>query len=74
MVDVSTPAPIDRTAIALELKAGAPLALGGARVQLANVDAALDELIAAGVLATAAVTHAHGDDAAVLAYLRAAPP
>lgn len=74
VVDVSTPAPTDRTAIALELKAGAPLALGGARVQLANVDAALDELIAAGVLATAAVTHAHGDDAAVLAYLRAAPP
>lgn len=74
VVDVSWPAPIDRSAIALELKAGAPLALGGARVQLANVDAALDELIAAGVLATAAVTHAHGDDAAALAYLRAAPP
>ena len=74
VVDVSSPAPLDRAAVAIELKAGAPLALGGARLQLTNVDAALAELIAAGVLASAAVTLAHGDEAAVLAYLRTLPP
>lgn len=74
VVDVSSPSPADRAAVAIELKAGAPLALGGARLQLTNVDAALAELIVTGVLASPAVTHAHGDEAAVLAYLGAAPP
>jgi len=74
VVDVSAPAPAGRAAVAIELKANQPLALGGARLQLANVDAAVGELIAAGVLASAAVTCVHGDEAAVLAYLRTLPP
>ena len=51
-----------------------PAPTRGARLQLANVDAAVGELIAAGVLASAAVTCVHGDEAAVLAFLRALPP
>ncbi|MBK9035300.1 MAG: hypothetical protein IPL61_29280 [Myxococcales bacterium] len=74
VVDVSSPTPADRVAVAIELKAGAPLALGGARVQLANVDAAVAELVVAGVVGGGAVTHAYGDEAVVLTYLRAAPP
>lgn len=73
IVDVSPPAPRDRAALAIELKAGEPLALGGARLQLANAAAAVAELIVAGVCG-AAIEHAFGDPAAVLAHLRALPP
>lgn len=73
IVDVSPPAPRDRVALAIELKAGEPLALGGARLQLANADVAVAELIAAGVCG-GAVEHVHGDPAAVLTHLRALPP
>ena len=69
-VDMSPPAPGDRAVVAIELKAGEPLALGGARLQLARAPEAVRELVATGVVgAGAALAQVFGDPAAVLAHL-----
>ena len=71
IVDMSPPAPADRLARVLELKSGAPLALGGARLQLAGYRDALAEIAAlTGVIDEhAAVELVYGDPALVLAHL-----
>jgi hypothetical protein len=61
-------------ALVVELKAGAPLAFGGARLQLARAADAIAEIAATGVIAQARFEQALGDPAALLAHLRATPP
>lgn len=70
-VDMSAPDPAARRAHVIELKAGEPLALGGARLQQANHAAAVAEIQAAtGALAGATPSElVYGDPAVVLAHL-----
>lgn len=65
--------PVDRrSAVVVELKAGAELRLGGNDHQLRNAEDAVAELIAAGALAaTAGLTRVSGDKDVVLAWLSA---
>jgi hypothetical protein len=74
VVDLSPPAAADRPALVLELKARAPLAFGGARLQLARAADAIAEIAATGVLAHTRFEQLQGDPLAVLAHLRALPP
>lgn len=74
VVDLSPPDAARRPALVVELKAGALLAFGGARLQLARAADAVAEIAAGGVLAHARFEQVQGDPAAVLAHLRAAPP
>src|SRR5262245_52583252 len=75
-VDMSAPAPVDRTAHVIELKTGEPLVLGGARLQCANHPAALAEITATTAVITAAtaVELVYGDAAVVLAHLGVVEP
>lgn len=74
VVDLSPPDAGRRPALVIELKAGAPLAFGGARLQLARAADAVAEIAATGVLAHTRFEQVQGDPAAVLAHLRATPP
>jgi hypothetical protein len=70
VVDMSAPQPGERRVYVIELKTGAPLALGGARLQCANHAAAVAELAATGIIAaTSPVELVYGDAAAVLEHL-----
>lgn len=75
-VDMSAPDAADRDAYVIELKTGEPLAIGGARLQLARYREALAEIAAL----TAAVTAAtrcelvYGDAGAILAHLGVVAP
>jgi len=75
VVDMSSPAPGRRRVVVLDLKLGAPLVLGGggAGVQFANAQLAVEAIAArAGIIAPGALyTLASGDKAEVLAYLGA---
>jgi hypothetical protein len=75
-VDMSAPRPPDRRVHVLELKTGAPLVLGGARLQCANHRAAVDEIAATtGIVdATTRVELVYGDAGVVLAHLGVALP
>jgi hypothetical protein len=70
-VDMSPPVPADRRAHVIELKTGEPLALGGARLQVARHREAVAEIAAttAVVAAGAEVELIYGDAALVLAHL-----
>lgn len=69
-VDMSAPRPVDRRAFVMELKTGDPLAIGGARLQCTNHPAAVDELVARGVIGPATdVELLYGDEGMVLAHL-----
>jgi hypothetical protein len=74
-VDMSPPLAVDRTARVIELKTGARLALGGARVQCADHRAAVDEIARAGIVdAGSPVELIYGDHAAVLEHLGVTAP
>jgi len=70
VVDMSTPKPAERRAVVVELKARAPLKLGGGGLQVKNHPASLAELVAQGVLASSSPSETvTGDKDAVLSYL-----
>jgi hypothetical protein len=73
-IDLSPPDAADRAGLVIELKAGAPLVFGGARLQLARAADAVAEIAATGVIGAPRFEQVQGDPAAVLAHLRAAPP
>jgi hypothetical protein len=72
IVDMSEPEAARRRAVVVELKSGAALKAGGGGLQVKNAAAAIDELIAAGVLAPGSeVVTWLGSKEAVLAELGA---
>lgn len=73
-VDLSGGRPAE-TAVAIELKMGAPLNEAAGGMQFSRLGLALAELHAAGVLSPGAQVHRlEGDNRPVLAWLGAAPP
>jgi hypothetical protein len=70
-IDMSSARRVDRRAYVMELKMGGRLAIGGAHLQCAQHRAAIDEIVARGILdGSSPVELLHGDGAAVLAHLR----
>jgi hypothetical protein len=69
-IEMSSSRRVDRCAYVMELKTGVPLATGGARLQCSHFRAAVDELVARGVLADSSpVELLYGDGPAVLTHL-----
>jgi hypothetical protein len=74
-VDMSAPRPADRRVHVMELKTGAALVVGGARLQCARYREALAEIAAAGIIeATTPVELLYGDAPAILAHLGVVSP
>ena len=69
-INMSPARRVDRRAYVMELKMGGRLVIGGAHLQYAHHDAAIDELVERGILDDRSpVALLHGDGAAVLAHL-----
>src|SRR5689334_9161520 len=69
-IDMSSPRRRDRRAYVMELKMGGRLVVGGAHLQYAQHAAAIDEIVARGLLdASSPVALLHGDGAAVLEHI-----
>lgn len=69
-IDMSSSRRADRRAYVMELKMGDRLVVGGARLQCAQYGAAVDELVARGIVEDRSpVELLYGDGAAVLAHL-----
>jgi hypothetical protein len=69
-INMSPARRVDRRAYVMELKMGGRLVIGGAHLQYAHHDAAVDELVVRGILDDSSpVELLHGDGAAVLAHL-----
>ena len=69
-IDMSPSQRVDRRAYVMELKMGGRLVIGGAHLQYAQHCAAVEEIIARGILDNSSpVELLHGDGAAVLTHL-----